>query len=275
MEGMTMIRLAAKIVFVAVLALAAGCDSTTTTSSTATPPAGLTQILQQRTIRICSTGDYRPFTYRDPQGAWSGLDIEMAHDMAARLEARLEVVPTTWANLISDLGNKCDAAMGGISITLNRAKLAMYSAPYLRDGKAAIVRCADASKFQTLGDIDRPGVRVVVNPGGTNADFDRDHLHNAQIVTYPDNNTIFEQLTTNSADVMITDASEIRWEENQDPQLCGQSLDHPFTFEQKGYLVPRPATDLQQWINQWLNVVQNDGTYAALSRKYLGAVIGP
>jgi cyclohexadienyl dehydratase len=52
-------------------------------------------------------------------------------------------------------------------------------------------------------------------------------------------------------------------------------LDHPFTFEQKGYLVTQAATDLQQWIDQWLNIAQNDGTYAALSQKYLGAVIGP
>jgi len=52
-------------------------------------------------------------------------------------------------------------------------------------------------------------------------------------------------------------------------------VDHPFTFEQKGYLVSQTATDLQQWIDQWLNITQNDGTYATLSRKYLGAVIGP
>jgi cyclohexadienyl dehydratase len=268
---MRSIRLAVSFALVVLLGFTAACSSTTTSALT----AGLQQILQRGTVRVCSTGDYRPFTYRDAAGNWSGLDIEMAHDMAARLGVRLELVPTTWTNLVSDLDTKCDAAMGGISITLNRAKQAVYSAPYLRDGKAAIVRCADASKFQTLGDIDRPGVRVVVNPGGTNADFDKDHLHNAQIVTHPDNNTIFGQLTGNAADVMITDASEVRWEAKQDPQLCGQSLDHPFTFEQKAYLVPRSASDLQQWINEWLNIAQNDGTYAALSQKYLGAVIGP
>ncbi|MDT5068829.1 MAG: cyclohexadienyl dehydratase [Mycobacterium sp.] len=258
-------------VFSTLVALTAACSATQTPA----PPAGLQQVLQRGTVRVCSTGDYRPFTHRDSAGNWTGLDIDMAQDMAARLGVRLDVVPTTWANLVGDLNTKCDAAMGGISITLKRATQAMYSAPYLRDGKAAIVRCADASKFQTLVDIDRPGVRVVVNPGGTNADFDREHLHNAQIVTYPDNNTIFGQLTSNAADVMITDASEIRWEATQDPQLCGQSLDHPFTFEQKAYLVPRSASDLQQWINQWINIVQREGTYAALSQKYLGAVIGP
>ncbi|AGB24985.1 periplasmic component of amino acid ABC-type transporter/signal transduction system [Mycobacterium sp. JS623] len=269
---MTAIRSAALTVLIALLT---SCGSTATPPTTMQRAGGLPGIAQRGAVRVCSTGDYRPFTYHDPQGNWSGLDIEMAHDMADRLAARLDVVPTTWANLITDLNNKCDVAMGGISITLNRAKQALYSAPYLRDGKAAIVRCADAANYQTLDDIDRPGVRVVVNPGGTNADFDKDHLRNAQVVTYPDNNTIFEQLTNNAADVMITDASEIRWEENQEPQLCGVSLDHPFTFEQKGYLVAQSATDLQQWIDQWLNIAQNDGTYAALSRKYLGAVIGP
>jgi cyclohexadienyl dehydratase len=263
------------------LATMAAMVTLLTSCGSAEPPTtmqqagGLPGIAQRGAVRVCSTGDYRPFTYRDPQGNWSGLDIEMAHDMASRLGVRLDVVPTTWANLITDLDAKCDVAMGGISITLNRAKQAIYGAPYLRDGKAAIVRCADASKFQTLEDIDRPGVRVVVNPGGTNAEFDKDHLHNAQIITYPDNNTIFDQLVSNAADVMITDASEIRWQTNQNPQLCGISLEHPFTFEQKAYLVPRTGTDVQQWIDQWLNITQNDGTYAALSQKYLGAVIGP
>jgi cyclohexadienyl dehydratase len=269
---MAAIRLIALVVLVALLT---SCGSTASPPTSVQTAGGLPGIAQRGTVRVCSTGDYRPFTYRDPQGNWSGLDIEMAHDMATRLGVKLDVVPTTWANLITDLNSKCDAAMGGISITLNRAKQAVYSAPYLRDGKAAIVRCEDASKFQTLDDIDRQGVRVVVNPGGTNADFDKEHLRQAQIITYPDNNTIFDQLTNNSADVMITDSSEIRWEANQNPQLCGVSLDHPFTFEQKGYLVPPAGTDLQQWINQWLNIAQNDGTYAALSQKFLGAVIGP
>ncbi|MBP1816503.1 transporter substrate-binding domain-containing protein [Mycobacterium sp. OAE908] len=268
---MTAIRLATMAVLI-VLLTSCGSSAPLTTMQTA---GGLPGIAQRGAVRVCSTGDYRPFTYRDPQGNWSGLDVEMAHDMAARLGVRLDVVQTTWANLITDLNDKCDVAMGGISITLNRAKQALYSAPYLRDGKAAIIRCADSPKFQTLADIDHPDVRVVVNPGGTNADFDKEHLRQAEVVTYPDNNTIFDQLIDNAADVMITDASEVRWQANQNPQLCGVSLDHPFTFEQKGYLIARQATDLQQWINQWLNIAQNDGTYEALSRKYLGAVIGP
>ncbi len=239
------------------------------------PRSDLDRILGAGVVRVCSTGDYRPYTFRDPQGQWSGLDVDLARDLAARLGVRLDLVPTTWPTLMSDLDERCDVAMGGITVTLDRAKRARYSAPYLRDGKAAVVRCAEAAKYRTLADIDRPGVRVVVNPGGTNADFDKANLKHATVVEYPDNNTIFDRIIGNDADAMITDASEIRWQTTQHPELCGVGLDHPFTFAQKAYLVPGTAAMTQQWVNQWLAVIANDGTYAALSQKWLGRVIGP
>lgn len=266
--------------FAAVLGVACGAahdpgPASQSWTAPAAPLSGLGRVLQDGTVRVCSTGDYRPFTYRDPQGQWSGMDIEMAWNLAGRLGVKLQLVQTTWGTLLADLNAKCDMAMGGISITLSRAEQALYSSPYLRDGKAGIVSCAGSAKYRTLADIDRPGVRVVVNPSGTNADFDNANIHRAAVIDYPDNNTIFSQLTSGAADVMITDSSEIRWQTNQNPQLCGVGIDHPFTFEQKAYLVPRSDSEIQQWMNQWLNIVQHDGTYEAISRKYFGQVVGP
>jgi cyclohexadienyl dehydratase len=260
----------------AVVLLSAGCGGSAVAPSTpAAPPRGLAQIVEQGTIRVCSTGDYQPFTYRNPRGEWSGMDIDLANDMARRLNVKLDLLPTTWGTMMTDLGGACDVAMGGISITLDRAQRALYSAAYLRDGKAAIVRCADGPKYPTLDAIDQPGVRVVVNPGGTNAQFDKAHLRRANVVTYPDNNTIFGQLIDDRADVMITDASEIRFQTAKHSQLCAVAVDHPFTFEQKAYLVPQNDPPLQQWLDQWLTIVDGDGTYAALSTKWLGQVVGP
>ena len=235
----------------------------------------LGQITKNGLMRICSTGDYPPFTYRDPQGQWSGMDIDLAHNLVQRLNVKLDLVQTTWASMMSDLDAKCDVAMGGISITLDRARQALYSNPYLRDGKAAVVRCTDRSKYHTLAAIDQPGVRIVVNPGGTNADFVKARIHRATKVEYPDNNTIFTQLTGGHADVMITDASEIRWQIKQNPQLCGESLDTPFTFEQKAYLVRQSGTTLLSWLNEWLNIANNDGTFSTISQNWLGQTVGP
>lgn len=246
------------------------------TASRAVPPgSALAGIVRSGTLHVCSTGDYRPFTYRDGQGRWSGLDVDMARDLAHRLGVTLDLVPTSWGGLMTDLGAKCELAMGGVTLTLDRARQALFSAPYLRDGKAALIRCADSAEYRSLADIDQPRVRVITPPSGTNAEFDRSHLKRAQIVEFPDNNTIFAQLTSGGADVMITDVSEIRWETERDPMLCGVAVDHPFTFEQKAYLVAQNEFALRQWVNQWLNIVVNDGTYATLSRRYLGQPVGP
>lgn len=56
--------------------------------------------------------------------------------------------------------------MGGISITLERQKIGLFSFPYLQDGKAPIARCADHNQYISLADIDKPNVKVIVNPGG-------------------------------------------------------------------------------------------------------------
>lgn len=233
--------------------------------------SGLDAILQRGEVQVCSTGDYRPFTYRDPAtGEWSGIDIDLARDLADRLGVRLTIVPTTWGNLLEDLGRRCDLSVGGISVTLDRARQAFYSEPYLRDGKTPITRCENAERFQTLDQIDRPGVRVIVNPGGTNERFAEDNLSQATIVRHPDNNTIFTEIIAGNADLMITDATETRWQSEQHPELCAVHPDEPFTFSEKAYLIPRGDVVLQEWIDQWLHLVRNDGTYDRIAKPWLG-----
>ncbi|WP_028935854.1 transporter substrate-binding domain-containing protein [Pseudonocardia spinosispora] len=236
------------------------------------PPSTLDLVSQHGELRVCSTGDYRPFTYRDPKtDRWSGIDIDMAGDMAQKLGVKLTIVPTTWANLAGDLSaQRCDIAMGGVSVTTSRAKIASYSDPYLMDGKAPITRCSSVSKFQNLDMIDRPGVRVVVNPGGTNNDFARSHLKKATIVPHPDNNTIFDQLLQGKADLMITDASETRYQSKQHPELCPVNPDKPLDFGPKAYLLPRGDVVFQQWVNEWLRLALGNGTYQRFAKPWTG-----
>src|SRR6202044_4245591 len=127
------------------------------------------------------------------------------------LGVRVEFAPTSRSTLakVFDAG-AFDIAMGGVSVTLDRAKKGFFSAPYMREGKTPIARCADKDKYQTLAQIDRPGVKVIANPGGTNERFDRANLHAAEITVYPDNLTIFDEIAEGRADLMITDASETR-----------------------------------------------------------------
>jgi cyclohexadienyl dehydratase len=235
------------------------------------PSNVLDAVLARGEVKVCSTGDYRPFTFLDEAtGRWEGIDIDMAGDLAQRLGVRLTLVQTTWSALLDDLGRTCDLAMGGISVTTDRAKRAFYSDSYLVDGKTPITRCENVARFQTVEQIDQPGVRVVVNPGGTNEQFVDTRLEQVTVVRHPDNNTIFDEIVAGRADLMITDATETRWQSQQRPELCAVHPDQPFTFSEKAYLLPRGDVVLQEWVNQWLHLARSDGTYERFAQPRLG-----
>ncbi|GAA3992917.1 transporter substrate-binding domain-containing protein [Allokutzneria multivorans] len=262
----------AKAVLLAVVSvLALGSVSSAGPDERGSAGSRLDLVTKRGELRVCSTGDYRPFTYRDPAtGAWSGIDLDMAGDLAKRLGVKMTIVPTTWKTLVDDFRRRCDIAVGGVSITLERARQAFYTNAYVRDGKTPITRCENASRFQTLEQIDQPGVRAIVNPGGTNEQFARANLKRATIVAHPDNNTIFDEIVAGRVDLMITDAVETRWQAKLRPELCAVHPEKPFTFSEKAYLVPLGDVVFKHWVDQWLTLALNDGTYERISKPWLG-----
>ena len=229
----------------------------------------LDTILARGAVRVGLTGDYRPFSIKDAAGKFEGFDVDMAESLAKGLGVRLEIVPTAWATLLSDLqGGKYDIGMGGISVTLDRAKSAYFSAPVMRTGKAPIARCADQARFTSLAAIDRPGVRVITNPGGTNERFARANVKQAEIVVFPNNAAIFDELVANHADVMMTDAVEARLQHRLHPELCAVNPDLPLDFSELAYLLPRDPA-LKAWVDQWLHIQAETGEQQRLLAKWL------
>ena len=230
----------------------------------------LDDILARGALRVGTTGDYKPFSFRgqaaDP---FVGLDVELAGLLAKSLGVKVELVPTSWPTLMKDLADdRFDIAMSGVSISLERQKKALYSIPYLRDGKTPITRCENVERFQTLGQIDQSGVRLIVNPGGTNERFARAHIKNASITVFPDNVAIFEQIVAGKADLMITDAIETRLQQKLKPQLCAVHADKPFDFSEKAYLLPRDLL-WKSFVDQWLHQTIDSGAFAVLLEKWL------
>ena len=239
-------------------------------SSPAASASRLDAVLARGTLRVGLTGDYRPFSLRDAaSGTYSGLDVDMAASLGKALGVKAELVPTTGGGLLGDLAaDKFDLAMGGISVNLERQKAAFFSIPVMRAGKAAIARCTDKDRFASLEAIDRPGVKVLANPGGTNERFDRATLKAAEIVVFPNNAAIFDELAAGRGDVMITDAVETRLQQKLHPELCAIHPDQPFDFGELAYLLPRDPV-LKAYVDQWLHFSFATGEYAGLTRKWL------
>ncbi|MFI4988793.1 MAG: transporter substrate-binding domain-containing protein [Alphaproteobacteria bacterium] len=229
----------------------------------------LDAVIAAKVLRVGTTGDYRPFSFLNSESkTFEGIDIDMARALAKALGVEVAFVQTSWPHLMDDLlADKFDVAVGGISVSLERQKKALFTIPVLVNGKAAAARCADKDKYQSLEAIDRAGVTVITNPGGTNERFDRANLKAASIAVYADNKTIWQQLLDNKADVMITDASETLLWQKEHPGICAIHPEHPFNFAEMAYLLPRDPV-WKDFADQWLHQAIESKEYQAVFERW-------
>lgn len=228
-------------------------------------------IIRRGQIKVGTTGDYAPFSWLDADsGQYTGIDIDMARDLAASLGVKLVLVPTTWPRLIDDFqADKFDLAMSGVSINLKRQKLGFFSLPYHSGGKTPITLCSKVAEYNTLAKIDQPTTRVVVNPGGTNFRFASSRLSKAKLRTFGDNQTIFSEIAEGRADIMITDAIEVRLQTQHNKKLCAAMPGETLTKSEKGYWV-QADIHLKEYINTWLRQRQLQGVVGHIFEKHVG-----
>lgn len=213
----------------------------------------LDAIKARGTLRVGTTGDYKPFTFRNEDGSYYGADIEMSKRLADRLGVKVEFVPTVWARMADDFtARKFDVAMGGVTILPARAKLGDFSTVTYVDGKRPVARCADKDRFTSVGAIDRPDVRVVVNPGASNEQFAREHFPHAKLTVHKDNATVFDEIIAGREDVMVTDGIEVDHQALLHPgALCAASVPAPFTRLEKAYWLQKDP-ELLAVVDSWL-----------------------
>jgi cyclohexadienyl dehydratase len=221
----------------------------------------LDSIQKNGVLRVCTPGDYKPFSLAKPDAMWEGIDVDLVLSMAKALGVKAEFVKTTWPKLMDDFVEKCDLGVGGISVTLDRQKRAYFSQPYMVNGKAPITKCENVQKFQTIADIDRPGVTVIENPGGSNERFARERFKQAKIVIFNDNTTIFDEILKGNADVMISESVETLVQQKMRPGLCAVNPDKPLQYGEMAWLLPRGDGAWKSWVDQWLHLAKANGDY--------------
>ena len=106
-------------------------------------------------------------------------------------------------------------------------------------------------------------------PGGTNERFARASLKQAKIEVYNDNVTIFDQILEGKVDLMMTDAEETLLQQKLRPGLCAVHPDKPFTFSEKGFLLPRGDAVFKHYVDQWVHLTAENGSLEKIRKTWL------
>jgi cyclohexadienyl dehydratase len=207
-------------------------------------------------LRVGTTGDYTPFSYWDvKQRKFLGIDIELAHSLGEHLGREVIFVNTSWPTLMDDFkANKFDIAISGISILAERQKHAYFSRPYFFGGKTGVLRCSDMKKWGSIVDIDRPDVKVIYNPGGTNEQFAKKWIRKGSHVLHQDNRTIFDALLNKKADIFFTDYAEARFVTRKRTGLCLFESGKLYTKSNLGIMLKKDK-EFKKEIDEWLSVL--------------------
>jgi cyclohexadienyl dehydratase len=252
-KGLAMIRLPSAVLFAV---LAPGF-----VTAVQAEDSRLDDVIKRGALRVCTPGDYKPFSLAKPDGSFEGIDVDLVQAMAKSLGVEAKFVKTSWPKLMDDFIEKCDLGVGGISVTLDRQKRAFFTMPYMVNGKAPITKCENVAKFQTVADIDKPGVTVIENPGGSNERFARANFKQAKIVIFNDNTIIFDEILKGNADVMISESVETIVQAKLRPGLCAVNPDKPLQYGEMAYLIPRGDPVFKAWVDQWFHLAKATGDY--------------
>ncbi len=81
---------------------------------------------------IATEGAFPPYNMTTPDGKLVGFEIDMAHDLCARMKVECTIVAQDWDGIIPGLNaGKYDAIIAGMSITPKRREVIDFSVPYV------------------------------------------------------------------------------------------------------------------------------------------------
>lgn len=218
-------------------------------------------------LRVATSGDYAPFSVRSDDGARSGLDVAIAERLADDLGMRLVWVPVAWPQLTSELERGgFDVALSGVTMRPERALIGRYARPYATTNALPVVRAADAGRWRSLADLDRPDVRLAVNAGGHLERVARARFPRAAIAPVA-GNRIVAALADPAVDAVITDTAELAvWPPGEPRPVALAAL----TVDHKAPLLPADRSALAARVDDWLLAREADGWLNAERVRALG-----
>jgi polar amino acid transport system substrate-binding protein len=232
----------------------------------------LDRILREKVLRVAIDVGNPPFGILDKDGQPDGSDVAVARQMAKDLGVEIEFVqvPST-GRIPSLLAGRADVTIASISVTNDRAKAVMFCNP---DGALSIV-IFGPQKTVIKTPADLVGKRI----GITRATLEEATVpkmapQGTNIVWFDEIGATIQALISGQVDAvaMTAFAGNTVAQGNPDMKIENKLL---VTTAYYAPIVRQGDFELRQWINTWLFLNTQNGTLAALYKKYTGVDLPP
>ena len=97
------------------------------------PIAGglLEKVLKAGVLTVSTDPNYKPASFKNPDGSFQGFDIDVATEVAKRLGVKVQFVTPDWSLITAgSWSGRWDASVGSMTVTAERQKVLDFSPPY-------------------------------------------------------------------------------------------------------------------------------------------------
>ncbi|AHL75439.1 cystine transporter subunit [Stutzerimonas stutzeri] len=229
----------------------------------------LDEVKANGTLKVGLEGTYPPFNYQDESGQLTGFEVDFANALAKQLGVKAEFQPTKWDGILAALESKrLDVVINQVTISEERKQKYDFSTPYTVSGIQALTRKGDADSIKNSADL--AGKKVGVGLGTNYEQWLKENVPQADIRTYDDDPTKFQDLAVGRIDVILVDrlaAFEMVEKTGDRLAVAGDA----FSRQESGVALRKGNPQLLAAIDAAIAKLRADGTLKQLSEKWFKA----
>lgn len=211
--------------------------------------------------------DFPPMGYIGDNGEYTGFDLELAKEVAARLNLEFVPQPIAWDSKDMELeAGNIDCIWNGFTMN-GRVDSYTWTEPYMNNEQVFVV--PEDSDVQLISELAGKVVTVQVDSSAEAALKDDPDLAAtfATVQTAPDYNTALQDLEMGAVDAVVMDSVVARF---QIEQRGGgfRLLDETLAAEEYGVGFKKGNEELRDQVQTALEDMAADGTLAEISTKW-------
>lgn len=211
---------------------------------------------------LATEAGFAPYEYYK-DGKIVGVDIDIAKEIAKRLDKKLVVKDVSFDFLINEVkSGKADFAAAGISITEERKKEVDFTDEYTVSNQVVVVR--KDSPLKNFSELQNKKIAAQL---GTVADlYVSENYKDATLVTHKKYLSAVEDVKSKKVDCLIMDELPAKEIVKTNSEL--KVMDGILFQDKYGMIIKKGNTELKEKINEILKELSDDGTIDNLVLKH-------
>ncbi|NRB67071.1 MAG: transporter substrate-binding domain-containing protein [Vibrio sp.] len=219
----------------------------------------LDKINERGTLRV-GMSTFVPWAMRDKQGDLIGFEIDVAERLAADSGWKVEFVPTAWDGIIPALlAKKFDVIIGGMSVTPERSKSVLFTAPYSHSGVQVAANKELASGFSEMSDFNSRRVKIAARRGAFTVQVAREAFPKAKILQFDDDAQAFQEVLNGNAHAVIASSPKPEHESVKNADKLFIPFNERLSKGNEAFAVRLGENDKQAFFDQWIQARTDDG----------------